>query len=138
MSKNKTSITENSVIDFISSIPVMKKRKDCLYLIDIIKAQTKLEAKMWGTSIIGFGNYHYKYESGREGDAPLISFSPRKNAISLYFGTFDKKEELLAIFGNYQAGKGCININNLRDINIDILIKMINSSVKRKHNINIH
>jgi hypothetical protein len=133
MSKNKTTETENSVILFIDSIPGEEKRKDCLHLIDIFKKQTRLEPKMWGSSIIGFGSYHYKYESGHEGDAPIIGFSPRKNSISLYFGAFDNKEELLAKFGKYKAGKGCIYINKLNEININILIEMINSSVKRKY-----
>ncbi|SMO76194.1 protein of unknown function (DU1801) [Solitalea koreensis] len=85
---------------------------------------------MWGSSIVGFGNYHYKYNSGHEGDAPLIGFSPRKDALTLYLSPiFEKKVELLQQLGKHKTGKGCIYLKNLEDINIEVLKEMITSSV---------
>lgn len=85
---------------------------------------------MWGSSIIGFGSYHYKYASGHEGDAPLVGFSPRKAKFSLYFASrVIKEEEFLKQFGKYTSGKACIYINKLEDINVDILKKLINQSI---------
>ncbi|HEX8016485.1 MAG TPA: DUF1801 domain-containing protein [Flavobacterium sp.] len=132
MAKNKTTQTENSVTDFINTVDDEVKRNDSFELIKIIEQQTGFEPKMWGPGIIGFGNYHYKYDSGHEGDAPLAAFSPRKDAISLYLSTsFKNKEELLLKFGKYKAGKGCVYIKKLSDINIEILKEMIISSVKQ-------
>jgi uncharacterized protein YdhG (YjbR/CyaY superfamily) len=92
---------------------------------------TGFEPKMWGPSIIGFGSYHYKYASGHEGDAPLVGFSPRKTAISLYiYFSTESKDELLSKFGKHKAAKGCIYINKLADIDIEILKIMITASVK--------
>ena len=132
MAKNKTVETENSVYDFVESISDIEQKSDCLTLIDLFKKQTKFLPKLWGTSIIGFGSYHYKYESGREGDAPIVGFAPRKNNIALYLGTFDNKQDLLSKLGKHKEGKGCININKLPDVDIEVLKKMIISSVKRK------
>lgn len=136
MAKNKTVETENSVAGFLKTISNEKKRKDCLAIIELITKQTGLKPKMWGTSIVGFGSYHYKYESGREGDAPLTGFASRANSITLYLGTeFDKRDELLAEFGKYKASGGCIHIQKLEDINTGILAKMVKNSVaqKKKH-----
>ncbi|CAN5264492.1 hypothetical protein BH11BAC6_BH11BAC6_13850 [soil metagenome] len=92
---------------------------------------------MWGTSIVGFGSYHYKYESGREGDAPLTGLASRANAITLYLGSnFDEREELLAKFGKHKIGGGCVHIQKLLDIDITILIKMVKNSIahrKKEH-----
>lgn len=86
---------------------------------------------MWGPSIIGFGLYHYKYESGHEGKAPFVGFSPRKAKISLYFATGDtKREELLNEFGKHIRGKACVYINRLADVNMDVLIELITQSVR--------
>ncbi|AGK54000.1 hypothetical protein B1NLA3E_11240 [Bacillus sp. 1NLA3E] len=86
---------------------------------------------MWGPSIIGFGKYHYKYESGHEGDAPLVGFSPRKAKISLYFATGDKKRmELLMDFGKHTTGKGCVYINKVADIDVEVLKALIEQSVR--------
>ncbi|WP_163411563.1 DUF1801 domain-containing protein [Flavobacterium ajazii] len=131
MAKNKTTETESSVIDYIDAVAEEVKRKDAFELLKIIREVTGFEPRMWGASIIGFGNYHYKYESGHEGDAPLVGFSPRKDAISLYLSSsFENKEELLSKFGKHKAGKGCIYIKKLADINNDILKQMISESVK--------
>lgn len=132
MAKNKTTETHNSVVGFLKTIKDEKRRKDCSTIIDMISKHTGLEAKMWGTSIVGFGNYHYKYESGREGDAPLTGIASRANAIVLYLGDFDKREELLSKFGKHKTGKGCIYIQKLEDIDTNILIKMVKISIEHR------
>ncbi|HDX9589381.1 TPA: DUF1801 domain-containing protein [Bacillus pseudomycoides] len=130
MYKLKTTETNNSVIEFIESVESPKKRESAYQLLDIFTETTGYTAKMWGPSIIGFGTYHYKYESGHEGDAPLVSFSPRKAKISLYFATGDpQREELLKNFGKYTSGKSCIYINKVADIDITVLKALIEQSV---------
>lgn len=126
MAKNKTTETESSVTDFINAITDETKRNDAFELLKIIQETTHFEPKMWGPSIIGFGSYHYQYESGHKGDAPLAAFSPRKDATSLYLNSdFENKDELLSKFGKYKAGKSCIYIKKLADIDIEILKQMI-------------
>jgi len=130
MATNKTTETEISVIDFINAVENETKRNDAFELLKIMQKATGFEPKMWGPSIIGFGSYHYKYKSGHEGDAPLAAFSPRKDAISLYFNsTFENKDELLTKFGKHKAGKGCIYVKKLADIDLEILNEMISLSV---------
>ena len=130
MAKNKTVETQVDVTDFINSVADPAKREDSFRIIEIMKQHTGFEPKMWGPSIVGFGSYHYKYDSGHEGDAPLVGFSPRAAAISLYLYTsFPKKEELLERFGKYKAGAGCIYIKKLKDIDIDTFAEMISESV---------
>ena len=131
MAKKKTAETKQSVTGFISAVKDETKRKDSHRIIDIIKKETGFEPKMWGPSIIGFGSYHYKYESGHEGDAPLIGFSPRAGAIVLYLsGNFPKREEMLQQFGKHKTNKGCVYIKRLEDVNTDVLKKMVAASVK--------
>jgi len=126
MAKNKTAETEVSVTDFINAVPDEKKQNDAFRIVDMMKNVSGYEPKMWGPSIIGFGSYHYKYESGHEGDAPLVGFSPRKAAISLYIGIpADQREQLLQRFGKHKSSKGCIYINKLDDIDIDVFKEMI-------------
>ncbi|MDC2867251.1 DUF1801 domain-containing protein [Bacillus sp. BP-3] len=130
MYKLKTTETNNSVIEFIESVESPKKRENAYQLLDIFTETTGYTAKMWGPSIIGFGTYHYNYESGHEGDAPLVSFSPRKAKISLYFAAGDpKREELLKNFGKYTSGKSYVYINKVADIDIDVLKALIKQSV---------
>ena len=137
MAKNKTTENTNSVAAYLKTIADEKKRKDCSELIELINEQTGLEPKMWGTGIVGFGKYHYKYESGREGDEPLAGFAARANTISLYLAGDPKlKEELLKKFGKHKTGKGCIYIQKLEDVDTKVLGKLVNSSVeyyKRKY-----
>ena len=131
MAKNKTTATANSFTDFINAVEDATKRNDAFDLVKIIQKQTGFEPKMWGSSIIGFGSYHYKYDSGHEGDAPLVAFSPRKAAISLYcYTTTEDKDELLSKLGKHKASKGCIYIKKLTDINPEILKKLILLSIK--------
>ena len=135
MAKNKTTQTERSVTGFISSIEDETKRDDSYSLIKLMQAQTGFEPKMWGPSIIGFGSYHYKYASGHEGDAPLVGFSPRKDAISLYLFNFNGKDELLKKFGKHKAAKACIYVKKLADIDSKVLKTMITNSVEYIRNI---
>src|SRR5688572_1778519 len=116
MAKTKTHETTVKVSDFLDLIADEKKRKDGYELLRIMQDQTGLEAKMWGPSIIGFGIYNYKYESGHSGDAPLVAFSPRKEAIVLYTGLDpDKREEILQRLGKHKTSKGCIYVKKLTD-----------------------
>lgn len=126
MAKNKTTETNSSVTDFINAVEDTAKRNDSFELVKIMQEESGFEPKMWGPGIIGFGSYHYKYDSGHEGDAPLVAFSPRKAAISLYcYTTTENKEELLSKLGKHKASKGCIYIKKLTDIDTEILRKMI-------------
>jgi hypothetical protein len=130
MAKNKTIETQNSVADFLMAIKDEKRRKDCSAIIDLIAEQTGLEPKMWGVGIVGFGIYHYKYESGRAGNAPLTGVASRSNAISLYLCVdFEEREKLLSEFGKHKSGKGCIYIHKFEDIDANILIKMVKNSI---------
>lgn len=129
--KVKTVVTEQSVTDFINTVEDDTKRKDCFTILEIMQKQSGFDAKMWGPSIIGFGSYHYVYESGREGDAPLVAFSPRKNEISLYLSSsFENRAELLAKLGKHKSAKACIYIKKLSDVDVAILNKMVALSVK--------
>ena len=130
MAKNKTTETQFSVADFIATIKDDKKRSDCSALVKLISKHTKLKPKIWGTSIVGFGSYHYKYESGREGDAPLVGLSPRANAITLYLSNIKEKEDLLKKLGKHKVGGGCVYVSKLEDINSAILTELIDHSIK--------
>ena len=129
--ENKTTENNNSVTTFIKKVKDLKKRSDCLAIIEILNKHSKLEPKMWGTAIVGFGSYHYKYESGREGDAPLFGLSPRVNAITLYFPYVKEKADLLKKLGKHKMGGGCIYIKQLEDIDTNVLTKMADHSVKQ-------
>ncbi len=100
MAKNKTTENQNSVAEYLNTIKDEKKRKDCAAIIDLITKHTALEPKMWGTAIVGFGAYHYKYESGREGDAPLVGLAARANAITLYLSNAKEKRSCLKNWAN--------------------------------------
>jgi hypothetical protein len=120
----KTLKTESSVDDFILSVD-NDRQPDCHAIVQLMEEQSGYPPKMWGPAIIGFGSYHYKYASGHEGDAPIVAFSPRKAAISLYLGTFEGRDELLSQLGKHKTGKGCIYINKLADIDAVVLRKMV-------------
>ncbi|MEZ2335059.1 DUF1801 domain-containing protein [Mucilaginibacter sp. RCC_168] len=130
MAENKTKETTASVTEFLNAVPDETKRKDSFRLVQIMEEQTGLKAKMWGPAIVGFGSCHYRYESGREGDMPLVAFSPRKAEISLYLMQEPaEKEKLLAKLGKHKTGKGCTYIKKLEDINEGILRQMITSTI---------
>lgn len=132
MAKNKTQTTDADVFEFIETFAATDQKKaDSLALIELMRNVSGLEPKMYGPSIVGFGNYHYKYDSGHEGDAPLIGFSPRKAAISLYvFTGLDKHEYLLENLGKFKMGKACIYANKLSDINQDALVNLMKETIQ--------
>jgi hypothetical protein len=122
MAKLKTLESHASVKKFIDSVSEEQKRKDSLAILEMMKRATKMEPKMWGPSIIGFGSYHYKYDSGHEGDMCLMGFSPRKQKISLYLpGGHAAYTKELKQLGKYKTGTGCLYINKLSDVNESIL-----------------
>jgi hypothetical protein len=129
--QNKTSETAINVHDFLASyVEKEEKKADSLKLIELMSEWSGFEPKMWGPTIIGFGSYHYKYASGHEGSAPLIGFSPRKAAFSLYvFSQTDDNKHLLEDFGKFKIAKACIYVNKLADINIPILEQMCKSTI---------
>src|SRR5687768_17069397 len=130
--KNKTAETNVSVTDFINSfVDKEQKKQDSFRLIGLMREWSGFEPKMWGPTIIGFGNYHYKYASGHEGDAPLIGFSPRKAEFSLYVvapGNDNKK--LLDQLGKYRMAKYCIYFKRLDDLNLVTLEKLSKAAIK--------
>ena len=131
MAKNKTTETEKSVAGFIDAVKDETKRDDRYQLIALMKKLMKTEPKLWGPSIVGFGSYHYKYDSGHEGDSPLLAFSPRANALTVYLsGNFEKRDELLTKLGKYKSEKGCIYIKKLADVDLTVLEKMMVAHVK--------
>ncbi len=127
MAENKTQKTKLSVEDFINSVDHEGKRKDAFVILELMKDITKEEPRMWGPSIIGFGDLRYKYASGREGDWFKVGFSPRKTKISMYISGCDVSmhEKMLETLGKHQTGKGCLYINKLADVDMDVLKKMI-------------
>jgi hypothetical protein len=108
------------------------RKKDGFELLKIMKEITKKKPVMWGPSIVGFGSLHYKYESGREGDMPMVGFSPRKASLSLYIiSSSDDYEEILGRLGKHRMGKSCLYINKLADVNISVLKELISKSVDK-------
>ncbi len=130
MAKNKTVETDGSVENYIQSIADESKRKDTAAIVALMQQQTGLPPKMWGSSIVGFGSYHYKYKSGHEGDAPLAALSARANAITLYLGFFEEKEALLKELGKHKQGKACVYIKKLADVKEEVLRKLVQLSVQ--------
>lgn len=126
----KTKLNDGDVNEFINSIESELKRNDSFKIIEMMKKITKSEPKMWGDSIIGFGNYHYKYASGREGDWFLCGFSPRKQNLSIYIMSgFNKYENILSKLGKHKTGKGCLYVKNLEEIDLKVLENLIKQSV---------
>ncbi len=133
MAKNKTVETTASVDDYVAKISDTKKRNDFIALMELFKKQSGQAPKMWGTGIVGYGSYDYKYESGHEGSAPKVALAARANAFSLYLGAeFDSREELLAKLGKHKTGKGCLYIQKLEDVDSTVLAKMIKLSYNHK------
>ena len=130
MAELKTKKNKSSVMNFISSIDHEGKRKDAMEILEMMRKITGEQPKMWGSSIIGFGDLHYKYASGREGDWFKCGFSPRKANISMYLMQCDisRAQDLLDQLGKHKTGKGCLYINKLADINKEILKIIIKES----------
>lgn len=132
MSEPKTKATDESVAAFLAEIGDEERRKDCFAVLDIMKEATGVEPKMWGSSIVGFGSYKYRYESGREGEWPIIGFSPRKNDLTLYIMPgFEVFETLLAKLGKHKTGESCLYIKRLDDVQIPVLKRLIANSVEK-------
>ncbi len=133
MDENKTQKTDANVTDFLNSISDEKKRQDSFALLELMRQVTGLEPRMWGASIIGFGDVHYQYASGREGDWFRVGFSPRKQNLTLYImDGFPKYQELLAKLGRHKTGVSCLYLNKLADIDLAVLREVIAQSVTRK------
>ncbi|MFW6232585.1 MAG: DUF1801 domain-containing protein [Bacteroidota bacterium] len=131
MAELKTKVNDADVNDFLNKIDDEKKRADAFEILGIFKEVTGAEPKMWGGSIIGFGDYHYKYESGREGDWFEAGFSPRKQNFSIYIlSGLTSRGEYLSKLGKYKTGKSCLYIKKLDDIDKNVLREIIENSVK--------
>ena len=132
MAEPKTKPTQASVKEFLNQIPDKERREDCFAVAKIMEEITGDKPKMWGPSIVGFGTWHYKYASGREGDWPVAAFSPRKKDLTLYItmGFFDQHPELMEKLGKHSVGKSCLYIKRLSDIHLPTLKKVIKESVK--------
>jgi len=132
MAELKTKPTEASVKEFLNQIPDEERRKDCFAIAKIMEEITGSKPKMWGPSIVGFGTYHYKYASGREGDWMITGFSPRKKDLTLYIMMgFEKYPELMEQLGKHSKSKSCLYIKRLSDIHVPTLKKLVRQSVKQ-------
>jgi len=131
MAELKTQPTKASIEKFLKKVTDEKKRNDSYKILELMKKITKEEPVMWGPSIIGFGSYHYKYASGREGDFFMTGFSPRKQNLTLYIMSgFKKYPELMNKLGKYKTGSSCLYINKLEDVDMKVLKELISESVK--------
>jgi len=131
MAEMKTKPTNESVEKFLNKVSDEERRADCFAVAKIMEEITGEKPKMWGPSIVGFGSYHYKYASGREGDWPITGFSPRKKDLTLYLMMgFEKYKDLLEKLGKHSGGKSCLYINRLSDVHVPTLKKVIKVSVK--------
>lgn len=127
--KNKTTENEGSVADFLNSIADETKKADCLKVKAIMEEVSGESAKMWGKSIVGFGNYHYTYESGREGDFMKVGFSPQAQNVTLYIiAGFERYEDLMSKLGKHKIDKSCLYVKKLADIDEEVLKELITES----------
>lgn len=134
MAEPKTKPTNASVKEFLNQISDKERRDDCFTVLKIMEEITGDKPKMWGPSIVGFGTWHYKYASGREGDWPVTGFSPRKKDLTLYLMMgFEKHTELMQKLGKHSTGKSCLYIKRLSDIHVPTLKKLIKTSIKELH-----
>ena len=130
MAELKTKKNELSVADFIKKAADTQKQKECFTIIALMEKATKAKAKMWGSGIVGFGDQHLKYESGRELDWFVMGFSPRKQNLTFYIpGTVEKQQGLLKKLGKHKTGKGCLYINKLEEVDMTVLKEIINKGV---------
>ena len=130
MSEIKTRPTDASVEAFIDAVDHPRRREDARTLLDLIQRVTGEQPVMWGPSIVGYGSYHYRYASGQEADWPIIGFSPRKQNLSIYIMTgFEEADELLTRLGKHKTGKSCLYVNKLADVDLDVLEKLVRTSV---------
>ena len=128
----KTKVNDASVTKFLDSVADEQKRNDCFEILKMMKQITKEEPRMWGSSIVGFGSYHYKGKSGREGDWMLTGFSPRKQNLTLYLtGGFEPHADLLSKLGKFTTSVGCLYIKKLDDVDRKVLKELVQASVTR-------
>lgn len=131
MAELKTKPTHHSVTGFLGRIEDEQRRKDCQTILKLMKETTGAKPRMWGASIVGFGDYHYKYASGREGDWFMIGFSPRKHDLTLYsMAGLGRYEALLKQLGKFKRGKGCLYIKRLEDVDLNVLREFFQQSVE--------
>lgn len=131
MADLKTKPTDQHVERFIDAIEDPQQQEDSRTLVELMRRATNREPKMWGDSIVGFGDYHYKYESGREGDWFLAGFSPRKGKFSIYvMAGFDEYEELMSALGKHKTGKSCLYVKRLQDVDLSVLEELVSRSAR--------
>ena len=131
MAENKTQVTDVDPADFIASVEHPTRRADAETLLEMMRRVTGCQAKMWGPSIVGFGRYHYTYESGREGEYMLTGFSPRKANLVLYvMPGYEDKDEILGRLGKHRIGKSCLYVNKLADVDLDVLEEIVATGVE--------
>lgn len=131
MAELKTKRNKGDVQAFLVSVPDEKKRQDSFAILELMRQVTGKEPEMWGDSIVGFGSYHYKYKSGREGDWFLTGFSPRKQNITLYImAGFDEYDKLLNKLGKHTTGKSCLYVKKIEDVDADVLKELVRQSVE--------
>ena len=131
MSQRKTTQNEADVDAFLDAVENPRRRADAKQLLDLMRAVTGEPPKMWGTSIVGFGKYHYRYASGREGDSLMVGFSPRKQNLAIYIMPgFSDFGELLVRLGKFRTGKSCLYVNKLDDVDLDLLKELVRESVE--------
>ena len=131
MVEQKTIPTSEDVEQYLNSIADAKKRQDCFTLLDLMRQASGLEPRIWASSMVGFGEYHYKYASGHAGDAAIVGFAPRKGNLTLYvLSGFDGQEQLLEKLGKHKAGKGCLYIKRLDDIDLPTLRLLVQQTVE--------
>ncbi|MEX2540688.1 MAG: DUF1801 domain-containing protein [Trueperaceae bacterium] len=134
MTELKTKPTADSVNAFLARVEDDQRSQDCLELLDLLRDVTKEEPKMWGSSMVGFGSYHYRYASGHEGDTFLTGFSPRKRNLTLYMNcdmsVFESEPDLTARLGKFKSGKGCLYLNKLDDVDRGVLRTLVERSVE--------
>ena len=130
MAELKTKRNDGNVVDYLNSVENERKRQDSFTILEMMQKVTGEEPKMWGGSIIGFGSYRFKYESGREGDWFVTGFAPRKQNLTLYIMPgFERYDELMASLGKHKTGKSCLYINKLDDVNLEVLEDLVRQSV---------
>ena len=131
MSALKTQLNDANVEEFLAAVENDRRREDSFTVLELMKRVTGEKPRMWGTSIVGFGSYHYRYASGREGDWPRIGFSPRKQSLTIYvMPGFSTHDDLLSRLGKHRTGKSCLYVNKLADIDMDVLEQLVRSSLE--------
>ncbi|MCY3969328.1 MAG: DUF1801 domain-containing protein [Acidobacteria bacterium] len=130
MSALKTQLNDANVEEFLAAVKNDRRREDSFIVLELMKRVTGEKPRMWGTSIVGFGSYHYRYASGREGDWPRIGFSPRKQSLTIYvMPGFSNYDDLLSRLGKHRTGKSCLYVNKLADVDMDVLEQLMRSSL---------